>query len=234
MNRIQELREENKISQADLAKYLGVTRQSISLYERGDREPKLETWQKLSDYFGVPVDYIQGRSNDKVGWSLWEEATGYNRATIEFEINELKNANRLNRDDDIQMQIGKAVQFLDNRGKTDYNAVEEARRGISQLMNHIHDDFYIDPNKLDPSTFVGNTRFRNGKTEYDGSLYYEDMDKQVHDAISDILEQARVKLGNYMNEHKFDTRYNHRINTSKVELSEQSIDDTKKGNIPHT
>ena len=65
MNRIRQLREENKISQADLAKYLGVTHQSISLYERGDREPKLETWQKFAEYFEVQVDYLQGISQHR-------------------------------------------------------------------------------------------------------------------------------------------------------------------------
>ncbi|MDU7064452.1 MAG: helix-turn-helix transcriptional regulator, partial [Lactobacillus paragasseri] len=33
---------------------------TISQYERGKREPKLETWQKLADFFGVSVPYLQG------------------------------------------------------------------------------------------------------------------------------------------------------------------------------
>ncbi|MGO3528840.1 MAG: helix-turn-helix transcriptional regulator [Leuconostoc mesenteroides] len=69
MNRISELRKETNTSQTELAKLLGVTRQAISLYEKwpdkGGREPKLETWQKLADYFGVDVAYLQGVSNIK-------------------------------------------------------------------------------------------------------------------------------------------------------------------------
>lgn len=60
MNRIKEIRQEKNLSQTDIAKALGVTRQAISLYEKGDREPKLETWQKLADFFGVSVSYLQG------------------------------------------------------------------------------------------------------------------------------------------------------------------------------
>lgn len=59
-NRIKEIRQEKNLSQTDIAKALGVTRQAISLYEKGDRELKLETWQKLADYFNVSVPYLQG------------------------------------------------------------------------------------------------------------------------------------------------------------------------------
>ncbi|MGY0445606.1 helix-turn-helix domain-containing protein [Lactobacillus johnsonii] len=60
MNRIKEIRQEKKLSQKDLAKKLNISQQAISLYEKGDREPKLETWQKLADFFDVSVSYLQG------------------------------------------------------------------------------------------------------------------------------------------------------------------------------
>lgn len=59
-NRIREIRLEKGISQQKLADEIGVTRQAISLFEKGDRDPKLETWIKLADYFGVSVGYLQG------------------------------------------------------------------------------------------------------------------------------------------------------------------------------
>lgn len=63
MNRIKELREKNEVSQSNVAKAVGITRQAVSLYEKGEREPKLETWQKLADFFGVSVQYLQGISD---------------------------------------------------------------------------------------------------------------------------------------------------------------------------
>ena len=59
-NRIRELRAEKNISQQKLADEIGVTRQSISLFEKGERDPKLETLIKLADYFDVSVGYLQG------------------------------------------------------------------------------------------------------------------------------------------------------------------------------
>ena len=62
-NRIAKLRKEKNLSQAQLAKETGLTRQAISLYEIGKREPKLKTWLKLADFFDVPVTFLQGISN---------------------------------------------------------------------------------------------------------------------------------------------------------------------------
>lgn len=59
-NRLKEIRQEKKLSQKDLTKKLNISQQAISLYEKGDREPKLETWQKLANFFNVSVPYLQG------------------------------------------------------------------------------------------------------------------------------------------------------------------------------
>ena len=59
-NRIRELRTEKNISQAQLASDTGISQQSLSFYEKGSRKPKIEAWQKLADYFGVSVGYLQG------------------------------------------------------------------------------------------------------------------------------------------------------------------------------
>ena len=39
---------------------MGLATNTISRYETGKREPKLETWKKLANFFGVSVPYIQG------------------------------------------------------------------------------------------------------------------------------------------------------------------------------
>lgn len=59
-NRLKELRQSKGLTQAELAQKVGVSNQAIHYYENDKREPKNETWQKLSDYFGVSVPYIKG------------------------------------------------------------------------------------------------------------------------------------------------------------------------------
>ncbi len=70
-NRILELRKKKKVSQGDVAKALNVTRAAISLYEMGKHEPKLETWQKLADFFDVPIAYLQGTTSYIKKHELW-------------------------------------------------------------------------------------------------------------------------------------------------------------------
>lgn len=62
-NRLTELRKKRGYTLADVGKALGVGTNTISRYETGKREPKLETWQKLADFFGVSVQYLQGISD---------------------------------------------------------------------------------------------------------------------------------------------------------------------------
>lgn len=63
MNRIKQTRQAKSQTQEQLAHAVGVTRQTISLYEAESREPKGTTWQKLSDVLGVSVPYLQGISD---------------------------------------------------------------------------------------------------------------------------------------------------------------------------
>ena len=50
-NRIKQLREKMKMSQDELATKLGVTRQAVSLYEKGQRKPNKETWITMANVF---------------------------------------------------------------------------------------------------------------------------------------------------------------------------------------
>lgn len=59
-NRIAELRKEQGLTLDQMQEQTGINRVTISQYERGKREPKLETWQKLSDVFNAPIGYVQG------------------------------------------------------------------------------------------------------------------------------------------------------------------------------
>lgn len=66
MNNIRELRKEKNLTLKELSSELKkndillIASDTLGKYERGEREPKLETWQALAKYFNVPVPYLQG------------------------------------------------------------------------------------------------------------------------------------------------------------------------------
>lgn len=61
--RLRDLREQNKMSQTDLANLLNVSKQTISQYERGIRKPKIDDLLEISDIFNVSTDYLLGSDN---------------------------------------------------------------------------------------------------------------------------------------------------------------------------
>lgn len=60
LNRIKELRNKNNLTLRALGQKVNMSSSRLSQYETGKREPKLETWQKLADFFDVPISYLQG------------------------------------------------------------------------------------------------------------------------------------------------------------------------------
>lgn len=61
--RLRQLRNEHGFSQQEFSKQLGgVSKSSINMYERGEREPGLEMLEAIADFFNVDMDYLLGKS----------------------------------------------------------------------------------------------------------------------------------------------------------------------------
>ena len=64
-DKLKYLRIENNLTQADIAKAIGVSPATIGNYEQGTREPRNnEMWQKLASYFNISVDELMDKNND--------------------------------------------------------------------------------------------------------------------------------------------------------------------------
>ena len=61
--RIREVRNLNNISQVELAKKLGVTKQSVSNWENDNIQPSVEMVVKIAKIFSVTTDYLLGLEN---------------------------------------------------------------------------------------------------------------------------------------------------------------------------
>lgn len=62
--RLRELRNSRKVSQQELADLLGISKSSVNMYERGEREPGLDTLEAIADYFNVDMDYLMGKTSE--------------------------------------------------------------------------------------------------------------------------------------------------------------------------
>lgn len=194
MNRIRKCRQNKKLTLKQLSEELAkndfkISADALGKYERGKREPKLETWVKLADYFNVPVGYLMGTSDDKFGWKEWAKATGYSEKQLQDEVQRLIDTGRLNKDDDEQHQIGQAVKSLDfDSMDTTQGVLHELNFQIIQLKNAVSDAF------LDPATTQHAGMSFEERLKHQHPKVRDDMDANAYHSICKILDETRYKL----------------------------------------
>ena len=60
-----DLREDNDLTQKEVAKILNCAQQTYSKYELGKINIPIDVFIKLADYYDVTIDYLVGRSKEK-------------------------------------------------------------------------------------------------------------------------------------------------------------------------
>ena len=102
-DRLKELREEKGVSQSYLASEIGVASNTVSIWERGVREPDSnDTYYALAEYFDVPLTYLVGISDSRE-WPVMSDADG--AVAAEAEEQEIESSMlRLYRDLNPEMQ----------------------------------------------------------------------------------------------------------------------------------
>ncbi len=64
--RLRDLREDRDLSQREVAKLLEMSQTGYSKYETGENDIPTSVLQRLADFYNVSVDYLLGRTNQKV------------------------------------------------------------------------------------------------------------------------------------------------------------------------
>ena len=64
--RLKKLRTDKHLTQAQVAKRVGVTASMVSSYETDIRLPSYDVMIRLADLFGVSVDYLLGREEKRL------------------------------------------------------------------------------------------------------------------------------------------------------------------------
>lgn len=63
---LRELRTSRKMTQKELAQALGISQNSISMYENGSRQPDMSLLASFADFFSVDMNYLLGSESRPV------------------------------------------------------------------------------------------------------------------------------------------------------------------------
>lgn len=58
MKGLKQIRKERRLTQLKVAMDLNISREALSHYENGKREPSIDMLIKMSEYFNVSVDFL--------------------------------------------------------------------------------------------------------------------------------------------------------------------------------
>ncbi len=81
--RLRSLRRSRELSQVQLARGLGVGKQSISNWENDNIMPSVEMLERMASFFEVTTDYLLGREEDVAEGLVLVDVTGLSRREIE-------------------------------------------------------------------------------------------------------------------------------------------------------
>ena len=88
--RLRCLRDEKGLTRKAFSELTGISDSSINMYERGEREPSLETLEIFADFFNVDMDYLLGRQDIQrtVDITAFFTSTTSKNNALPFELSE--------------------------------------------------------------------------------------------------------------------------------------------------
>ncbi|CAK1241234.1 Transcriptional regulator [Fructobacillus tropaeoli] len=143
MNRIKELRQQKKLSLAKLSDQLNknynlkISAPSLMRYENNETEPKLETWQKMADFFNVPIPFLQGITVSK---DTFEDLTSKHPNRTSFHPYDFDVANAFINDGILTLTLDEVLEKNDKINK-------KASNLIFHLAKKVEEGYYS-PNQV--------------------------------------------------------------------------------------
>lgn len=142
-NRLTELRESKKLNMKQTAQLLGIPYTTYVGYEKNEREPNSEVLILLADFFNCSVDYLIGRSDDKIDETVLDKVNSIDNDLIEkygniYEAQKAQNIRNLkNVDNDIR-RIERA------RNKMPQEEKDLMMRIVKGAFSEYFDDDFVD------------------------------------------------------------------------------------------
>ena len=127
VQRLKELRIAHHLQQKELAQKLFVDASTISQWERGKAKPDYQKQQMLADLFNVSLDYLTGRTNNRIDDAVLDKAL-----TVDQDFLEL--AGNLHDAQIIQKKFDEKIrQFKEAAQKTELSPQDEGIALYEQL-----------------------------------------------------------------------------------------------------
>lgn len=170
--RIAELRESSSNSQEEICAKLGVTQQTLSRYEKGQRQASLDFVVKASKYFNVSADYLLGLTNVKSTENNIKkicEFTGLTEDSLNIILN-IKSCPEYLTDKDRK-------KFINQTPIDTFNAIIEA-------INYI------------PNTLIMLNCIVNFKYSFKGEEEFEKKDMTIYEVFEQAFPDAEKFLHN--------------------------------------
>lgn len=112
--RLRLLRKQKDLSQQQLADKLGVSNSTISMYERGEREPDFEMLELIGDFFNVDTNYLLGKETGSTYYLDPEVAEMAQELFARPELRVLFDASRKASKEDIE-QVASILEKLSQK-----------------------------------------------------------------------------------------------------------------------
>lgn len=176
-NRLKKLRIEKGLTLDDIQKQTGINRATYNNYESGKTEPKLETWMNLSNFFNVPLAYLQGRSDVK------DPISDRNKLVHDLtELNKEEFFKLLNQSFDVMYENNQVAEYfkisnavLNDSNDPSYKYLKELESNITDisklktfvyLIDEIFDMFLRANNKTDQDSVNAYKKLKKLVDEY--------------------------------------------------------------------
>lgn len=182
--RLNTLMKNKNITQSTLADVLGVSRQAVSTYTKGDISPDFEKLKKICEFFDVSTDYMLGISNAEsiiAEERFCSEFTGLNTNSIRL----------LNSISEQKTEKEKILQSL-------LNNILVNKDGLTILATKIIDCYkaYVREHKDNISSIATNTGTAQFDYRTSKFLACDWFDGPIEDIVLTMYEEKRCKNGN--------------------------------------
>jgi len=136
--RLRLLFDETRASQADVAKFIGVSRQAVSQWMNGKTTPDCYNFKKVAEFFNVPLEYLYGETDSKIKENIFiANSLGLSDKALEA-ILSLKNTPYLNHIDpnDSNYPTKNEIFSEITSGSKFWEMVEYLQQAIVEYRNH--------------------------------------------------------------------------------------------------